>query len=65
MYRYFSRDKDDDMHLYKLNIETGIFYYMDHCWTGEGIWYEREYPPAFDIVEITEARAREISKGNL
>ena len=65
--RYFSRYKDDESHLYKYDTETGKFFYMDHCWTGEGIWYEREggYPPEFEIVEISEDRARTISKDNL
>lgn len=64
MVKYFSRSLDDEMHLYKLD-ENDKFYYMDHCWTGEGIWYERDYPPAFDIVEISAERATIISKGNL
>lgn len=65
--RYYSRSKDDELHLYKYDAETGKFFYMDHCWTGEGIWYEREggYPPEFEIVEISEDRARTISKDNL
>ena len=65
--RYYSRSTDDESHLYKHDAETGKFYYMDHCWTGEGIWYEREggFPPEFEIVEISEDRARSISKDNL
>ena len=65
MNTFFSRTKDDSLHLYKLNNSTRKFYYMDHCWTGKGIWYEREYPPVFEIVEISEERALEIAKGNL
>ena len=65
--KYYSRTLDDNSHLYKHDISSGKFYYMDHCWTGEGTWYEREcgFPPEFDIVEITVDRAREISKNNL
>lgn len=65
--KYYSRSLDDSSHLYKHDISSGKFYYMDHCWTGEGIWCEREggFPPEFDIVEITSDRAREISKNNL
>ena len=65
--KYFSRSEDDESHLYKYDKATGKFFYMDHCWTGEGIWYEREggYPPEFEIVEISEDRARIISKDNL
>lgn len=65
--KYYSRSKDDDSHLYKHDTETGKFYYMDHCWTGEGIWYERDggFPPEFEIVEISEDRACSISKDNL
>ena len=62
---YFSRSEDDPAHLYKLDHENGKFYFMDHCWTGEGIWYEIDYPPVFEIVEITQERASEISKNNL
>ena len=67
MIKYYSRSYDDESHLYKYDTESGIFYYMDHCWTGEGIWYERPgpFPPEFGIVEITENRAQEISRGNL
>lgn len=65
IFTYYSRDKDDVGHLYRLDHSNGLFYYMDHCWTGEGIWYEIDYPPVFEIVEITEERAREISKNNL
>lgn len=65
MIKYFSRSSDDSSHLYKLDESTGSFFYMDHCWTGKGIWYEREYPPAFEIIEISEVRANEIAKGNL
>ena len=65
--KYYSRLIDDNSHLYKLDTETGKFYYMDHCWTGEGIWYEREggFPPEFEVVEISRERARIISKDNL
>ena len=65
MVKYYSRSNNDNSHLYKLDESNGSFFYMDHCWTGKGIWCEREYPPAFEIVEITEERATEISKGNL
>ena len=64
MIRYYSRSQDDVHHLYKYDGETNKFYYMDHCWTGQGIWYERDFP-SFDIVEIDEQRALEITKGNL
>ena len=65
--KYFSRSEDDCAHLYKYDVTTGKFYYMDHCWTGEGVWYEREggFPPEFEIVEISEKRARAISINNL
>ena len=61
---YFSRSHADAQHLYKYDTETGLFYYMDHCWTGKGSWYESEFP-SFDIVQITERSARGISKDNL
>ena len=65
--KYYSRPKDDESHLYKHDTGNGKFYYMDHCWTGEGIWYERDggFPPEFEIVEISEDCARSISKDNL
>lgn len=65
--KYYSRSKDDNSHLYKYDTESGKFYYMDHCWTGKGIWYERDggFPPEFEIVEISKERARTISKDNL
>lgn len=64
---YYSRSKDDMMHLYKYDSDTNKFYYMDHCWTGMGKWYERDgpFPPEFDIVEISKERATEISKDTL
>ena len=67
MIKYYSRDLEDIGHLYKYDDEAKKFYYMDHCWTGQGIWYEREgpFPPEFEIVEISEERAFEISKGKL
>ena len=65
--KYYSRSLDDNSHLYKLDTETGKFYYMDHCWTGRGVWYERDggFPPEFEIIEISKERARTISKDNL
>ena len=61
---YYSRDEDDDIHLYEYDTETGKFYYMDHCWTGRGCWYLRDEPVP-EIVEISEERAMLISKGTL
>ena len=67
MIKYYSRAIDDNTHLYKYDDETGTFYYMDHCWTGEGQWYRREgsFPPEFSVVEISLNRALEICKGNI
>ncbi len=64
-FKYYSRDMDDTHHLYKYNEETGLFFWMDHCWTGKGEWVLREDYPLFDIVEISEERAQEISKGTI
>ena len=64
-FKYYSRSIDDSQHLYKYNEEEGVFYWMDHCWTGAGQWVKRTEMPSFDIVEITEERAMEISKGTL
>ena len=61
---YFSRSLGDNSHLYKYEVESGRFYYMDHCWTGVGDWVERDLPK-FKVVEITEERARAVSKNNL
>ena len=35
-YKYYSRSSNDVHNLYKYNEETKEFYWMDHCWTGEG-----------------------------
>lgn len=64
-FKYYSRSLNDPHHLYKYNDKTKEFYWMDHCWTGEGEWVKRDEYPAFEIVEITEERAMEISKGTL
>lgn len=61
---YFSRSLDDTSHLYKYVRTTKEFYWMDHCWTGEGEWVLREEPYP-NIVEITEERAMKISLGTL
>ena len=61
---YYSRTRWDTMHLYKYNTETGQFFWMDHCWTGEGQWVLRSEPYP-NIVEISEERAMEISMGTL
>ena len=63
MIKYFSRSKSDNMHLYRYNDKTNEFYWMDHCWTGQGQWVQGQWPPKFVIVEISEKRAQEISKG--
>lgn len=63
--KYYSRSLDDTTHLYKYNTITKEFYWMDHCWTGEGEWVLREEFPVFDIVEISVERAMEISKGTV
>ncbi len=65
MIHYYSRSKDDLGHLYKFDDETKAFYYMDHCWTGEGVWCGRSYPPAFGIVEISYEEALSRCKGNI
>jgi len=64
MTKYYSRSLTDNHHLYKYNEETGKFYWMDHCWTGEGEWVYRSEPIS-NIIEITEERAMVISKGTL
>jgi len=64
MIRYYSRSTTDKGHLYKYDDETNLFYWMDHCWTGEGQWVLGE-KPTFDIVEITEDQAMRISLGTL
>lgn len=64
MIKYYSRSLDDVHHLYKADEETGDFYWMDHCWTGKGVWVYRDEPVP-GIVEITEERAMEISIGTL
>ena len=64
MVRYYSRSHDDSSHLYKYDDETKKFYWMDHCWTGEGTWVLRDEPVP-NIVEIDERRAMMISKGTL
>jgi len=64
-FKYYSRSMDDTSHLYKYNAEKDIFYWMDHCWTGKGQWVLRDEYPSFEIVEIGEDRAQEISKGKL
>lgn len=63
-YKYYSRSSNDVHHLYKYNEETKEFYWMDHCWTGEGEWVRGDYPK-FLIVEICEDRAQIISKDAL
>ena len=64
MIKYYSRGIDDRHHLYKYDDETNRFYWMDHCWTGEGEWILRDTPVP-DIVEISEERAMFILKGTL
>ncbi len=64
MVHYYSRSKTDIHHLYRYDDETDKFYWMDHCWTGEGVWVLRDCPVP-DIVEISEERAMQISKGTL
>lgn len=60
--KYYSRSFYDDRHLYK--IVNKKFYWMDHCWTGQGEWVLRD-TPLDGIVEISEERAMQISKGTL
>lgn len=64
MPKYYSRSEFDDMHLYKVMEGSKKFYWMDHCWTGQGQWVLRD-SPVKDIVEISEERAMEISRGTL
>ena len=64
MIHFYSRSLTDDNHLYMQDDATGEFYWMDHCWTGLGSWCWRDCPVP-DIVEITEERAMEISKGTV
>ena len=64
-FKYYSRSLDDIHHLYKYNDTENEFYIMDHCWTGEGEWVLRKEFPSFHIVEISEERAQEISKGTI
>lgn len=64
MIKYYSRSLSDDHHLYKYDEETQKFYWMDHCWTRQGEWVLRDTPIA-GIVEISEERAMQISKGTL
>ena len=65
--KYYSRSLTDNTHLYKYDTETHEFFYMEHCWTGVGEWVKRKgaFPPEYEIVQITEQRAKEISKGVL
>ena len=64
MYKYYSRSPNDVHHLYRYDEETGKFYWMDHCWTGEGEWVLRD-EPIRGLVEISEEHAMKISKGTL
>ena len=64
MKKYYSRDYDDTNHLYQYDDETKKFYWMDHCWTGHGVWVLRDEPVP-GIVEISEERAMLISKGTI
>ena len=64
MKKYYSRSLTDNSHLYEYDDETKTFYWMDHCWTGEGTWVLRD-TPAPRIVEISRERAIAISKGTL
>ena len=64
MYKYYSRSLSDIAHLYKYDEESKKFYWMDHCWTGQGEWVLRAEPVP-GIVEITEERAMIISRGTL
>ena len=64
-YRFFSRSAGDTNHLYCYNTKTNEFFYMDHCWTGMGVWYRRDYPTPFNIVEISYRKALMIARGNL
>ena len=63
MYRFYTRFPSDPQHLYCYNTQTGAFFYMDHCWTGMGSWYGRDYPPSFSIVEISWAEALKTANG--
>jgi len=62
---FYSRSYDDTQHLYCFDMQTDDFYYMDHCWTGEGVWYKRDDYPTFPVVEISKERAIQIAKGKL
>ncbi len=62
---FYTRTPDDTQHLYYYDSQTDEFFYMDHCRTGEGIWYEYGGYPTFPIVEITKERAAQIAAGNL
>ena len=53
MIKYYSRSLTDIAHLYKYDEESKEFYWMDHCWTGQGEWVLRDEPVP-GIVEITE-----------
>ena len=64
MVHYYSRSETDTNHLYRYDDETEKFYWMDHCWTGCGEWVLRDCPVP-GIVEISEERAMQISKGTL
>ena len=64
MIKYYSRSLSDDQHLYKYDKITHKFYWMDHCWTGQGVWVLRDSPVP-GIVEISEERAMQISMGTL
>lgn len=65
--KYYSRSLTDNTHLYKYDTETHESFYMDHCWAGVGEWVKRKgaFPPEYEIVQITEQRVKEISKGVL
>lgn len=64
MKKYYSRSLTDLHHLYEYDDETNKFYWMDHCWTGEGKWVLRSEPIP-GIEEISEERAMIVSKGTL
>lgn len=64
MFKYYSRSLSDIHHLYKYDNETKKFYWMDHCWTGNGQWVLRDEPVP-GIVRISEKRAMKISLGTL
>ena len=64
MIKFYSRSLHDVHHLYKYDDQTSKFYWMDHCWTGKGVWVLRDTPVP-GIVEISEERAMQISMGTL